>query len=257
MPWRSRNGTTIALADAFGDGIAPVRAALEPAAGIDEQRMAARRLNHDRVGLPDVEHRDAQVVRRTHAAARARTLAASTIAATASVRAFDSLSGVEDAATAPAPRAGSIVRRDAPCRRRRHRRSLQTGSAADVSTTPSIHASSHELRFAHACASGAHHASASCAAPSAIVAADAGHDCEVRGDGVRRELQKDRRAERPRAELRRERERQRFTHALREARRALRSTVRAARRMQRSRRRTRTRARTKPCRRSAGRRATR
>src|SRR5271165_6741843 len=48
------------------------------------------------------------------------------------------------------------------------------GRPLTIRTQPSIHAKSHELQFAHACASGAHHASASCAAPSAIVTATHG-----------------------------------------------------------------------------------
>ncbi len=49
-----------------------------------------------------------------------------------------------------------------------------SGNAGSVRTIPSIHASSHELRFATACASGADHVSASCAAPSAMIAATHG-----------------------------------------------------------------------------------
>ena len=49
-----------------------------------------------------------------------------------------------------------------------------SGNALSVSTTPSIQAKSHELRFAVACASGSHHDSASCAAASAMVNATQG-----------------------------------------------------------------------------------
>ena len=48
------------------------------------------------------------------------------------------------------------------------------GSEDTVCTTPSIQAINHELRLANACASGAHHDIASCAAPSAIVTATHG-----------------------------------------------------------------------------------
>src|SRR5260370_42402639 len=48
------------------------------------------------------------------------------------------------------------------------------GRLANVFTTPSINASSQELRFARACASGAAQANASSAAPSAVVAATHG-----------------------------------------------------------------------------------
>jgi len=48
------------LADAFRDGAVGLRAALEPAARIDEQRVTARRLNDNRIGLPDIENRHAQ-----------------------------------------------------------------------------------------------------------------------------------------------------------------------------------------------------
>src|SRR5579862_127311 len=48
------------------------------------------------------------------------------------------------------------------------------GSVAIVRTLASIQANGHELRLAQACANGAHHASASCSAPSAIVNATHG-----------------------------------------------------------------------------------
>src|SRR5580692_11662294 len=48
------------------------------------------------------------------------------------------------------------------------------GRAETVCTTPSIQAMIQELRLATACASGAHQKSASCVAPSAIVAATHG-----------------------------------------------------------------------------------
>jgi hypothetical protein len=48
------------------------------------------------------------------------------------------------------------------------------GRVLTVWMTPSIHASNHELQLAQAWANGVHHASASCAPPSAMVAATQG-----------------------------------------------------------------------------------
>ena len=50
-----------ALAHAFGDGVVARHAtALESSASIHHQRVTPRRLDDDRIGLPDVEYRDAQ-----------------------------------------------------------------------------------------------------------------------------------------------------------------------------------------------------
>ena len=54
------------------------------------------------------------------------------------------------------------------------------GSDDSVRTTASIHASSHELRFAHACASGAHHARSELRRAERHRHRDARHDAEVR-----------------------------------------------------------------------------
>ena len=55
----------------------------------------------------------------------------------------------------------------------------------------------HALRFAQRLPSGAHHSIANCNAPSAIVAATHGTTARFASRRIRRELQKDRRAERP------------------------------------------------------------
>jgi hypothetical protein len=48
-----------AVADRFGAGIVALASAFQPAARIDEKRVARRRLHHDGVGLSHIEHRDA------------------------------------------------------------------------------------------------------------------------------------------------------------------------------------------------------
>jgi hypothetical protein len=48
-----------ALADRFRHRTVALGASLEPSARVDEQRVAARRLNDDCVGLPHVEYGNA------------------------------------------------------------------------------------------------------------------------------------------------------------------------------------------------------
>src|ERR1700722_14018134 len=49
-----------AFADALGNRIAAARSSFEPPTGVDQERVAARRLDYDSVGLSDIEHRYAQ-----------------------------------------------------------------------------------------------------------------------------------------------------------------------------------------------------
>ena len=196
-----------AFADCFGDGAAALRAAFEPAAGVDEERVAARRLNHDRVGLADVEHGDAQAP--VHRARRPE-----------HVRRCERerRNGQRLRATAPEQRRcyqRRVVGGDGP-RRRGRRGDRRTGERADGSNDgehpreqPGVTVGEslrqrrgprqRELRGAerHRCC-------------------DARNHRNVRGDGIRRELQEDRRAERPDAELRRDREHERFANSIRQ-----------------------------------------
>ena len=153
------------LADRFGDGAVALRAALEPSAGIDQQRVAARRLDDDRVGLSDVEHGDAKTVidgarRPQHERRRER----------------DRSDGERRCASAPKQRRGNqrgVVSSDAPRRRRRHRyrRAGKRADRLDDGEHPceqprvDVRAGLRERRAP---------CQRSCAAPSAIVTATHG-----------------------------------------------------------------------------------
>src|SRR6202166_2546696 len=60
----NEKGCDDALADRFGRRAGGERrTALEPTAGVDQDRVTARRLNQQRVGLADVERRYDEIVR--------------------------------------------------------------------------------------------------------------------------------------------------------------------------------------------------
>jgi hypothetical protein len=102
-----------AFSHAFGNGVVVLRSAFEPATGVHKQRMTARRLNDDRIGLSYVENRHAQTF-----VQRARR--------PQHVTRREDDRGDRERAHPPLPqerraKQGRVVGRDAPCRCGRHR----------------------------------------------------------------------------------------------------------------------------------------
>ncbi len=62
------------FADALGDRVVALPPAFQPATGIDEECVTSRCLNHDCIGLPDVEHGDAKARINSCAAVTTRAL---------------------------------------------------------------------------------------------------------------------------------------------------------------------------------------
>ena len=165
-----------------------------------------RRLDDDRVGLPDVEYRDAQIARR-----RSRRPKTSDVAASASVSA-----SVAAAATNQRNGGEQARLRRTRCTRaaRASSRSSSPAATPSVARRRAIQAMIQPLRFAQACASGAHHASEQLRCAQEHRERHARHDGEIGEQCVARPLQEDRRGERPGSELRRGREHERFADAL-------------------------------------------
>ena len=194
-----------AFADELGNRIAAARSSFEPSTRVDQERVAARRLNHDSVRLPDIEHRYAQTpverLRRPEHEIGCKQKGGG---------------GRRARTSAPKSRCREqrdVVERDAPRGSRRHRqhamRQIGDGpyDAEHPREQPRIEI---RARRRQRCAP----------AQRELRGAQSHRQCDARHDGkvchhrVGRELQENGGAERPRSELRRQREHQPFSHAL-------------------------------------------